>query len=434
MGLYDLIGGRAEGFLDENEQRRQQQEALSQAVFNAPSITLQSQDPAAQAAEAMMLERSGYIRDPRGASPDGQVSYINPRTLSGQATMGMINDEQERLRQETQAKLNNPLFKVADTLADTGRAFLSPLFWLKGEDMTKYDPSASLRSGYRTRMSQLDTLRIKAYDNFYNARQLRLDSLNALQKQRYEQSMPQDTYSKELFAQAQRMGTEIYSGFLTGDQDAINAVQGRLAVNKGQATPFKDGRIVMDNALTPVRQISDKFLTGRGRLEQALEGYQRLNAALSNQGGIADVATIFSFMKMLDPTSVVREGEFAVAANAGGLFDRAMNLLDKYKKGELLPEPVRQEIGELAAQLVATYGESYKRAYGDAVNKASLYGWFNPETDAEVFFGAPLPFPQEPPPAPPPLLSPGSINPAPAPGTPAASGADIFTVDLDLLR
>lgn len=394
MGLYDLIGGRAEGFLDENEQRRQQQEALSQAVFNAPSITLQSQDPAAQAAEAMMLERSGYIRDPRGASPDGQVSYINPRTLSGQATMGMINDEQERLRQETQAKLNNPLFKVADTLADTGRAFLSPLFWLKGEDMTKYDPSASLRSGYRTRMSQLDTLRIKAYDNFYNARQLRLDSLNALQKQRYEQSMPQDTVSKELLGQAQRMGTEIYSGFLNGDQDAINAVQRELLVNKGQATPLKGNRIVMDNVLTPVRQLAKDFKAKQQQTYgQALEGYDRLIAALNSPGGLGDVAAIFGFMKMLDPNSVVRESEYATAANAGGIYNRMMNML-KEVKGDVLPDTVRAQMRELAADLVGVYGKAYSEFYNDAVNSASIYEWFNPETDSEAFFGRRLSFPQ----------------------------------------
>jgi hypothetical protein len=442
MGFFDLIGERPQGYLEDNQDSRALQNRLSETVMNAPAITLQSTDDKAQAVEALMLQRAGFIQDPRGDTPDGQA-YVDPRLLSSQATMSMINDQQEYLRQRTLQKANNPLFKVADTVADTGRMFLSPLFWLKGEDMTRYDPSAMLESGYRTRMNQLDALRIKSYDNYFDAKTQRLNQLTALQQQAfenadtmYQRGLPQDTFSKELRSEAERLGGDIYTGFLTGNAQAIQAVQNSLALNKGQATQFSDGRIVRDNALTPVRQISEKFLIGRGRLEQALEGYQRLNAALSNQGGIADVATIFSFMKMLDPTSVVREGEFAVAANAGGLFDRAMNLLDKYKQGEILPDTVRQEIGSLAAQLVATYGESYERAYGDAIKKASIYSWFDPDKDGEVFFGSRLPFPSAQPSAPtpaptsapPPLLDPNSANPAPA------SGADIFTVDDDLLR
>lgn len=440
MGFYDLIGERPRGYLEDNQERRDLQNRLSDTVMNAPAITLQSENPKEEAVEALMLQRAGFIQDPRGVAPDGRQAYVDPRLLSSQATMSMINDQQEYLRQRTLQKASNPLFKVADTVADTGRLFLSPLFWLKGEDMTRYDPSAMLESGYRTRMSQLDALRIKSYDNYFDAKTQRMNQLTLLQQQAfenadtlYQRGLPQDTFSKELLSEAQRLGGDIYSGYVTGNASAISAVQDSLALNKGQATQFSDGRIVRDNALTPVRQISEKFLMGRGRLEQALEGYQRLNAALSNQGGIADVATIFSFMKMLDPTSVVREGEFAVAANAGGLFDRAMNLLDKYKQGEILPDTVRQEIGSLAAQLVATYGESYERAYGDAIKKASIYSWFDPDKDGEVFFGSRLPFPDEPPPAPPPLLNPSSANPAPPPGTPAASGADLFTIDDDLL-
>ena len=439
MGFFDLIGERPQGYLEDNQDSRALQNRLSETVMNAPAITLQSTDDKAQAVEALMLQRAGFIQDPRGDTPDGQA-YVDPRLLSSQATMSMINDQQEYLRQRTLQKASNPLFKVADTVADTGRMFLSPLFWLKGEDMTRYDPSAMLESGYRTRMNQLDALRFKSYDNYFDAKTQRLNQLTTLQQQAfenaetlYQRAQPQDTFSKELRSEAERLGGDIYTGFLTGNAQAIQRVQDSLAVNKGQATEFDDGRIVRDNVLTPVRQLSAKFLSTKAPLEQALMGYERLKAALANPGGIGDIATVFAFMKMLDPTSVVRESEVALATSAGGLFDRMMTQLKKVEDGTLLIDDVRADVDALADQLIASYGDAYNRSYKDAVSQARIYSWFDPSKDTVRFFGEKLPFPGEPPPAPPPLLDPNSVNRAPAPGSPGASGADLFTVDDDLL-
>lgn len=441
MGFYDLIGERPRGYLEDNQERRDLQNRLSDTVMNAPAITLQSETPKEEAVEALMLQRAGFIQDPRGMAPDGRQAYVDPRLLSSQATMSMINDQQEYLRQRTLQKASNPLFKIADTVADTGRLFLSPLFWLKGEDMTRYDPSAMLESGYRTRMSQLDALRIKSYDNYFDAKTQRMNQLTVLQQQAfenadtlYQRGLPQDTFSKELRSEAMRLGGDIYSGYVAGNADAISAVQDSLALNKGQATSLDDGRIVRDNVLTPVRQLSAKFLSTKAPLEQALMGYERLKASLANPGGIGDIATVFGFMKMLDPTSVVRESEVALATSAGGLFDRMMTQLKKVEDGTLLIDDVRADVSALADQLISSYGDAYNRSYRDAVSQASIYSWFDPGKDTVRFFGEKLPFPTDPPPAPPPLLDPNSVNRAPAPGSPGASGADIFNVDLDLLQ
>ena len=441
MAFYDLIGERPQGYLEDNQERRDLQNRLSDTVMNAPASTLQSETPKEEAVEALMLQRAGFIQDPRGMSPDGRQAYVDPRLLSSQATMSLINDQQEYLRQRTLQKASNPLFKVADTVADTGRLFLSPLFWLKGEDMTRYDPSAMLESGYRTRMSQLDALRIKSYDNYFDAKTQRMNQLTVLQQQAFENAdtlyqrrLPQDTYSKELLSEAQRLGGDTFTGYAAGNAESIQAVQDSLALNKGQATSISGGRIVRDNALNPVRQLGKDFKAKQQQTYgQALEGYDRLIASLNSPGGLGDVAAIFGFMKMLDPNSVVRESEYATAANAGGIYNRMMNLLEE-AEGNVLPDNVRAQMRELATDLIEVYGKAYGDFYDDAVNSAAFYDWFNPETDSEAFFGRRLSFPTDPPPAPPPLLDPNSVNRAPAPGSPGASGADIFNVDLDLLR
>ena len=62
----------------------------------------------------------------------------------------------------------------------------------------------------------------------------------------------------------------------------------------------------------------------------------------------SDIAMIFMFMKSLDPTSVVREGEQATAQNATGVPDRIRNLYNYIKKGNRLNEEQRGEFFEAA--------------------------------------------------------------------------------------
>jgi hypothetical protein len=62
---------------------------------------------------------------------------------------------------------------------------------------------------------------------------------------------------------------------------------------------------------------------------------------------------------------VVREGEFQLAANAGGIWDKMSNLIDRYEDGVMLPPRVRQEIAELSRELMSSYVEEYSRVRGN---------------------------------------------------------------------
>ena len=68
--------------------------------------------------------------------------------------------------------------------------------------------------------------------------------------------------------------------------------------------------------------------------------------------GPNDLSVIFSFMKMLDPGSVVREGEFANAANSQGWSDRARALYNRIARGERLSAPARVEFERSARALI----------------------------------------------------------------------------------
>ena len=74
------------------------------------------------------------------------------------------------------------------------------------------------------------------------------------------------------------------------------------------------------------------------------------NAALGTPAG--DIAVIYAYMKLQDPTSVVREGEFATAQNAGGIQETIRARLNQaIGAGRLTPQLRSELLGSAKATL-----------------------------------------------------------------------------------
>ena len=71
--------------------------------------------------------------------------------------------------------------------------------------------------------------------------------------------------------------------------------------------------------------------------------YDKVVLAGENPSAAGDISMIFNYMKILDPGSVVREGEFATAQNAAGVPQRVINQYNKIVKGERLSEDQRSD-------------------------------------------------------------------------------------------
>lgn len=112
--------------------------------------------------------------------------------------------------------------------------------------------------------------------------------------------------------------------------------------------------------LTPAQQnaafkLVDDYEKASGDLTKITANYNRVIASAKNPTAAGDLSLIFAYMKTLDPTSVVREGEFATAATAGSIPDRIWGQYNKIINGERLSDPIRQDF-------VARAGELYKAA------------------------------------------------------------------------
>lgn len=76
--------------------------------------------------------------------------------------------------------------------------------------------------------------------------------------------------------------------------------------------------------------------------------YQKARSAAQLGTSAGDMSLIYAFMKMNDPTSVVREGEFATAANTGGLDDKIINIYNRTVDGQMLTPDQRAQFMQAA--------------------------------------------------------------------------------------
>lgn len=91
-----------------------------------------------------------------------------------------------------------------------------------------------------------------------------------------------------------------------------------------------------------------------------------------------DLSMIFNYMKLLDPGSVVREGEFATAQNATGVPQRVQNLYNNLLRGERLNPNQRQDFVSRAEQLYNVHWERQK-AFNDAFEELAIKSGLDPK-------------------------------------------------------
>jgi len=111
----------------------------------------------------------------------------------------------------------------------------------------------------------------------------------------------------------------------------------------------------------------------------------------------------------------VREGEFATAANSGGVDDTIRNLYNRVVSGERLQPEQRQQFMQQAEAIYGGQYEQFKRSMNDYAGIAQRYNI--PLEDVMVDYRANQPTTEPPPPPPPPdvVAPPPSTVPPPGP-------------------
>lgn len=376
---FDTLRDRTEG--DNLLDAQYQPNDVITNLYKDNLAPLQIEDKTAQ----NLAQAAGFVQNADGnfqTPMRGMANYADQREAALQQAYRKKYDE-------TREGLG---FKVADTLADTGRMFLSPLLWLGGEDPTKYDPSYQLEAGYRKQFDQSEQFRQALYTKVNNARTARRDKAAELAKTARESLAPASSEYKKMSDFAKR--TNQLGLFNSGKPEDINSLNNQMMIMDGSAVPISGDRVLKGDMLTRLEGYGKDFTKLTTGVGEAYEAYDRLMTALTvPQSGPADIAAIFGFMKTLDPRSVVRESEFQVAAEAGGIWDKITNLSEKYSKGEVLPDAVRKEMANLSTQLMESYKKTYVRNREDYENRMGYLG-FGAEEDINTFLGQRMELPE----------------------------------------
>lgn len=103
--------------------------------------------------------------------------------------------------------------------------------------------------------------------------------------------------------------------------------------------------------------------------------FQKVQAAAKDPTAAGDLSLIYGFMKMVDPGSSVKEGEFASAQNAGGVDDKLRALYNNLKQGQRLTPEQRSDFVARAQQMYAAHVQQLNDAgtrYGDIAKRAGV--------------------------------------------------------------
>lgn len=105
---------------------------------------------------------------------------------------------------------------------------------------------------------------------------------------------------------------------------------------------------------TEFNQLSKNFIDVR-------DSYARIQESSVDPSPAGDMATIFGFMRMLDPTSTVREGEYATAEKARAVPDTVRNLYNNILNGYRLTPEQRKDFSSRAEKLYKRQESSHSQ-------------------------------------------------------------------------
>lgn len=163
------------------------------------------------------------------------------------------------------------------------------------------------------------------------------------------------TQFKPIQAEAAAVGTaglEILNSIKPGP-DGVYSQQDLISA-RAQIAELKQD---MDESPERKKDLNDAYVKLRAdasikKFQEASAQYESMEKVVGSNNAASDLAMIFMFMKSLDPTSVVREGEQEMARKATGVPDAMYNYVNKLSKGETLNPTQRKEFLEVAKKAV----------------------------------------------------------------------------------
>ena len=129
---------------------------------------------------------------------------------------------------------------------------------------------------------------------------------------------------------------------------------------------------------TQARDLRKEFTGLSGEFIKQRDAYGRIQASAVDPSPAGDLALIFNYMKLLDPGSVVREGEFATASNSAGVPTIIRNMYNKVISGERLAPEQRKDFVDRSGKIYNTASKQQK-SLSDQYSNLAIQAGLPPE-------------------------------------------------------
>lgn len=160
------------------------------------------------------------------------------------------------------------------------------------------------------------------------------------------------------------------------DEATLKSLEGNPQMLMAYASELMKKGMSSNKDLEKVSAIRKEYVGQAKPFAQQAQAFTRMNSVYSAGASPAnDIALIFQYMKMLDPASTVREGEFATAQNAGNVSTKVSNLYNSVMKGQRLSDEQRKDFFSIAKDIYSSskqQDENLRSQYGEFI---SDYGY-----------------------------------------------------------
>lgn len=225
-----------------------------------------------------------------------------------------------------------------------------------------YQQFQAAREG-RAQSAELQPLRVKELEG---QNQLRTQQAAGLQAEQARQAEAAPFQQRQLAAQT------------SASEDALRQSQ--------QAAPFQQRKLVAETLAVEGRPAQEQLkveaekIKGTDALRNewashqvtkstvvVADAFEKIKGAAERKTAAGDVSLIFGNMKINDPGSTVREGEFATAENSAGVPERVRALYNRVLTGERLSDAQREDFVKTSEVLYRVHADRQ-----EAVNEQFL--------------------------------------------------------------
>jgi len=147
---------------------------------------------------------------------------------------------------------------------------------------------------------------------------------------------------RDLLAGIGLKGAQTASAQASAAASNASAAESRASAGRANAEAASLTAGVIPAAKRPEAEtaLRKEYNTQTAPFKEVQSSYRRVKAA--EPTGAGDVALVYGYMKMLDPGSVVREGEFATAEKTAGIPSAVVNAYNKAISGKRLTDDQRK--------------------------------------------------------------------------------------------